>query len=107
MVILPKKLPSVLIHLFLLANYLAKNNRPREKRTINRPLQKSKIKSIITHKLFITSPYFLFPLFSKQVNGNLSVKLFDGDITKEASLGINSPFSTSYLPSKKQYIQGK
>lgn len=30
--------------------------------------------------------------FAKQVNGNLTVKLFDGDITKEASIGMNSPF---------------
>ncbi|MGK7921906.1 MAG: hypothetical protein AB4080_18070 [Trichodesmium sp.] len=33
--------------------------------------------------------------FVKQVNGNLSVKLFDGDVTKEASIGMNSPFYTS------------
>ncbi len=33
--------------------------------------------------------------FAKKVNGNLSVKLFDGDITKEASLGMDSPFYTS------------
>jgi hypothetical protein len=30
--------------------------------------------------------------FAKQVNGNLSVKLFDGDITQEANIGMNSPF---------------
>ena len=30
--------------------------------------------------------------FVKQVNGNLSVKLFDGDITKEANIGMLSPF---------------
>ncbi|MEH1971380.1 YdhR family protein [Nostoc sp.] len=30
--------------------------------------------------------------FAKQVNGNLTVKLFDGDITKEASTGMSSPF---------------
>ena len=30
--------------------------------------------------------------FAKQVNGNLAVKLFDGDITKEANIGMNSPF---------------
>ncbi|MEB3343464.1 hypothetical protein [Okeania sp.] len=30
--------------------------------------------------------------FVKQVNGNLSVKLFDGDVTKEASFGMDSPF---------------
>jgi hypothetical protein len=30
--------------------------------------------------------------FAKQVNGNLTVKLFDGHITKEASIGMNSPF---------------
>jgi hypothetical protein len=30
--------------------------------------------------------------FAKQVNGNLTVKLFDGDITKEASIGMNCPF---------------
>lgn len=33
--------------------------------------------------------------FVKQVNGNLSVKLFDGDVTKEASLGMDSPFYNS------------
>lgn len=33
--------------------------------------------------------------FAKQVNGNLSVKLFDGDVTKEASLGMDSPFYNS------------
>jgi hypothetical protein len=30
--------------------------------------------------------------FAKQVNGNLSVKLFDGDITQQANIGMNSPF---------------
>lgn len=30
--------------------------------------------------------------FAKQVNGNLTVKLFDGNITKEASIGMSSPF---------------
>lgn len=30
--------------------------------------------------------------FTKQVNGNLSVKLFDGEITKEANIGMLSPF---------------
>lgn len=30
--------------------------------------------------------------FVKQVNGNLSVKLFDGEITKEANIGMLSPF---------------
>ncbi|MDZ7961713.1 MAG: YdhR family protein [Aulosira sp. DedQUE10] len=30
--------------------------------------------------------------FARQVNGNLSVRLFDGDVTKEASTGMNSPF---------------
>ncbi len=30
--------------------------------------------------------------FAKQVNGNLSVKLFDGEITREANIGMNSPF---------------
>ncbi|WP_193197348.1 YdhR family protein [Nostoc sp. MG11] len=30
--------------------------------------------------------------FAKQVNGNLSVKLFNGDITEEASRGMDSPF---------------
>ncbi|NEQ37745.1 MAG: YdhR family protein [Okeania sp. SIO3I5] len=33
--------------------------------------------------------------FVKQVNGNLSVKLFDGDVTKEASFGMDSPFYNS------------
>lgn len=30
--------------------------------------------------------------FATQVNGNLSVKIFDGDITKDANIGMNSPF---------------
>jgi len=30
--------------------------------------------------------------FVKQVQGNLSVKLFDGDITEEANIGMLSPF---------------
>jgi len=30
--------------------------------------------------------------FVNQVNGNLSVKLFDGDITQEANIGMLSPF---------------
>lgn len=30
--------------------------------------------------------------FAKQVNGNLSVKLFDGEVTKEANMGMLSPF---------------
>jgi hypothetical protein len=30
--------------------------------------------------------------FVKQVNGNLSVKLFDGEVTKEANIGMLSPF---------------
>lgn len=30
--------------------------------------------------------------FTKQVNGNLTVKLFDGKITQAASIGMNSPF---------------
>ena len=30
--------------------------------------------------------------FAKQVNGNLTVKLFNGDLTKEASIGMRSPF---------------
>ncbi|GAB1538242.1 YdhR family protein [Scytonema sp. NUACC21] len=30
--------------------------------------------------------------FAKQINGNLTVKLFDGEIAKEASIGMNSPF---------------
>jgi hypothetical protein len=29
---------------------------------------------------------------TKELNGNLSVKLFDGDIVKNASIGMNSPF---------------
>jgi hypothetical protein len=33
--------------------------------------------------------------FVKQVNGNLSVKLFDGDITQEANIGMLSPFYSS------------
>lgn len=30
--------------------------------------------------------------FAKKVNGNLSVKLFDGEITREANIGMNSPY---------------
>ncbi|MEM6398809.1 MAG: YdhR family protein [Cyanobacteria bacterium P01_D01_bin.116] len=30
--------------------------------------------------------------FASRINGNLSVKIFDGDITKEANMGMNSPF---------------
>lgn len=30
--------------------------------------------------------------FVKQVNGNLSVKLFDGEITKEANMSMHSPY---------------
>lgn len=30
--------------------------------------------------------------FAAKVNGNLSVKLFDGDVTRQANIGMNSPF---------------
>ena len=30
--------------------------------------------------------------FGRKVNGNLSVKLFDGDVVQEASMSMNSPF---------------
>lgn len=30
--------------------------------------------------------------FAKKVNGNLSVKLFDGEITREANIGMSSPY---------------
>lgn len=30
--------------------------------------------------------------FAEKVNGNLSVKLFDGDVVAKASIGMNSPF---------------
>ncbi|MEN9897778.1 MAG: hypothetical protein RLZZ66_1427 [Pseudomonadota bacterium] len=30
--------------------------------------------------------------FIKQVNGNLSTKIFDGEITQEANIGMLSPF---------------
>ncbi|PKO53316.1 MAG: hypothetical protein CVU26_04965 [Betaproteobacteria bacterium HGW-Betaproteobacteria-2] len=30
--------------------------------------------------------------FAAQINGNLSVKLFDGDITRDASIGMRSPY---------------
>jgi hypothetical protein len=30
--------------------------------------------------------------FTKQVNGNLSVKLFDGDITEAANISMRSPY---------------
>jgi hypothetical protein len=33
----------------------------------------------------------LYP-FSKKVNGNLSVKIFDGDVTKDANIGMSSPY---------------
>jgi hypothetical protein len=36
--------------------------------------------------------------FAKQVNGNLTVKLFDGDVTKKASIGMNSPFYSADSP---------
>ena len=29
---------------------------------------------------------------TKELNGNLSVKLFDGDVVKNASIGMDSPF---------------
>jgi hypothetical protein len=30
--------------------------------------------------------------FAQQVNGNLTVKLFDGEVVREANIGMNSPF---------------
>ncbi len=30
--------------------------------------------------------------FTRQIKGNLSVKLFDGEVTKQASASMNSPF---------------
>lgn len=30
--------------------------------------------------------------FAKKVNGNLSVKLFDGETTRAANIGMNSPY---------------
>lgn len=30
--------------------------------------------------------------FAAKINGNLSVKLFDGEITRQANIGMNSPF---------------
>lgn len=30
--------------------------------------------------------------FAKKISGNLSVKLFDGEITLDANIGMNSPF---------------
>lgn len=30
--------------------------------------------------------------FAAKINGNLSVKLFDGDVTRQANIGMNSPF---------------
>jgi hypothetical protein len=30
--------------------------------------------------------------FAQKVNGNLSVKLFDGEVTQEANIGMCSPF---------------
>jgi hypothetical protein len=30
--------------------------------------------------------------FAKQVNGNLTVKLFDGDVVEAANMGMNSPY---------------
>ena len=30
--------------------------------------------------------------FTKQINGNLSVKLFNGDVVEEGSKGMDSPF---------------
>lgn len=33
--------------------------------------------------------------FASKINGNLSVKIFDGDITQAANIGMNSPFYPS------------
>lgn len=30
--------------------------------------------------------------FAQQVHGNLTVKLFDGEVVREANIGMNSPF---------------
>ena len=30
--------------------------------------------------------------FAQKVNGNLSVRLFDGDVTEQANIGMDSPF---------------
>jgi hypothetical protein len=30
--------------------------------------------------------------FVKQVDGNLSIKIFDGEVTQEANMGMLSPF---------------
>jgi Putative mono-oxygenase ydhR len=30
--------------------------------------------------------------FAQQIHGNLTVKLFDGDVVKEASIGMHSPY---------------
>ncbi len=30
--------------------------------------------------------------FTKKVDGDLSVRIFDGEVTEEASIGMNSPF---------------
>jgi hypothetical protein len=30
--------------------------------------------------------------FARQVNGNLTVKLFDGDVTQQANINMRSPF---------------
>lgn len=32
--------------------------------------------------------------FTQQVKGNLSVKLFDGEVTQDANIGMDSPFYT-------------
>ncbi|MFN6463243.1 MAG: hypothetical protein RMZ41_015725 [Nostoc sp. DedVER02] len=36
--------------------------------------------------------------FTNQVNGNLTVKFFDGNATKEASIGMSSPFYVADSP---------
>lgn len=36
---------------------------------------------------------YLFP-FSMESNGSLTIKLFDGEVTKEAAMDMNSPFYT-------------
>ena len=33
--------------------------------------------------------------FAQKVNGNLAVRLFDGDVTEQANIGMNSPFYSS------------
>ncbi|WFP48583.1 hypothetical protein PL263_10705 [Methylomonas sp. EFPC3] len=40
----------------------------------------------------LKSETWLSGINNRTVDGNLSVKLFDGEITREANIGMNSPY---------------